>query len=335
MRRPRKRRRVYRFRLGRRKRLWRGLFVLCAAVLAASLWQVGRYAIQYARTVRLSAELRETYLSADEASPELTAPPRSMAAEEFSAAVTGIPGTPWTQESLPAVTPDAAAETVNPLDTPQPQTYPRNPYRLISERFRKLQRQNKDIIGWLSIDGLLSEAVVQRDNTYYLRRDYRGYHNDNGAIFLDEACNLQTRPYTLTLYAHNMKSGAMFGSLRNYEHIGFYRKNPFVDFDTIYEDGRYVIFSVAAVSIDVQSPRYSGFYRLNACTNLEREAIIQRLCSLSEHTCMVDVRGDDQLLLLVTCIGDSDERRIVAARRIREGETEEGLYRSIQSSQSR
>ena len=31
---------------------------------------------------------------------------------------------------------------------------------------------------------MLDEAVVQRDNSYYLNRDYRGYHNANGAIFL-------------------------------------------------------------------------------------------------------------------------------------------------------
>ena len=235
-------------------------------------------------------------------------------------------------EPPPADTPMA---TINPLGTLPPQTYPQNPYRLISERFRKLRRQNEDIVGWLTIDGLLSEAVVQRDNTYYLRRDYRGCHHENGAIFLDEARSLHSRPYTLTLYGHNMKSGAMFGNLRNYENISFYHRNPFIGFDTIYENGRYVIFSVASVSIDVRSLRYSGFYRLDTCTSLEREAIIKRLCELSEHTCTVEVSHDDQLLLLVTCVGDDDDRRIVAARRIREGESEDELYRSIQLSQRR
>ena len=323
MRRPRKRRRLYRFRPGRYRLIGRGVFVLCMVVLAVSLWQVGRYAVQYARTVRLSAELREVYLSSAEETSVPTGPQ------------TPVPTARPESTAMTATATETPAATADPLGTPQPQGYPQNPYRLIGERFRKLRRQNEDIIGWLDIDGLLSEAVVQRDNTYYLRRDYRGYHNDNGAIFLDEACNLQTRPYTLTLYAHNMKSGAMFGSLRNYENIGYYRRNPFVEFDTIYEDGRYVIFSVAAVSIDVQSSRYSGFYRLETCTNLEREAIIRRLCELSEHTCMVDVNGDDQLLLLVTCVGDSDERRIVAARRLRESETEDELYRRVQTSQNR
>lgn len=57
--------------------------------------------------------------------------------------------------------------------------------------------------------------MVQRDNTYYLNRDYLGYHNDNGAIFLDMGCDLTGNPKALILYGHNMKTGAMFGNLRN------------------------------------------------------------------------------------------------------------------------
>ncbi|MCR5565615.1 MAG: hypothetical protein K6F61_02090 [Clostridiales bacterium] len=39
----------------------------------------------------------------------------------------------------------------------------------------------------------------------------------------------------------------------------------------------------------------------------------------------VDVRIDDQILLLVTCVDKDTDRRIVAARRIRDGE-EEGQF---------
>ena len=39
----------------------------------------------------------------------------------------------------------------------------------------------------------------------------------------------------------------------------------------------------------------------------------------------VDVREDDQLLLLVTCLDDPDKRRVLVARRVREGEDETAL----------
>ena len=77
----------------------------------------------------------------------------------------------------------------------------KNPYALIQKRFERIRRQNQDIIGWLTIDDLLDMAVVQRDNTYYLNRDYQGYHNVNGAVFLEESCDLRTRPYPAALWS--------------------------------------------------------------------------------------------------------------------------------------
>lgn len=39
----------------------------------------------------------------------------------------------------------------------------------------------------------------------------------------------------------------------------------------------------------------------------------------------LDVRVDDQILLLVTCLDGDTERLVVAARRLREGETADNL----------
>lgn len=208
-------------------------------------------------------------------------------------------------------------------------TIPGNYYANISAVFRKSAGQNKDIIGWLTIDDLIDEAVVQRDNEYYLDRDYRGYHNVNGAIFLDESCDLSTRPYTLMLYGHNMKTGAMFGNLRNYENLTYYKNNPFITFDTAYEDGRYVIFAVCNVSINPSSWRYVDFTKL--CSNVIswREEALNSLIRRSVYSSGIEVSADDQLLLLITCVADDTERRVIVARRIRDGETEDELNKLV------
>lgn len=324
--RPRKRLRTYRFRIGARRRWHLPLLVVSAITLIVCVWKLVGYAGDYARSVRISAELREIYEENLPMEAPLTEVPTVTDTPYVVAASAETP------EALSLGTP---VPTRDPLGTPEPKPYPANPYRMISERFLKLRRQNVDIVGWLTLGDLLSEAVVQRDNSYYLRRDYRGYHNTNGAIFLDEDCGLSTRPHTLILYGHNMKTGAMFGCLRNYENLIYYHNSPFISFDTLYEDGRYVIFSVAEVSLDVSSRVFSGFYRLIDCTNMERAAIINDLCRLSKHTCTIDVNADDQILLLVTCVGEETDRRIVAARRVRDDETEDQLYRQVQSSRSR
>ena len=321
-RRPRKKLRTYRFRIGWWGRWRTPILLVCAVALAVSAGKLISYGVDYVRSVQGSAELRAAYEEelSTTALPLETATPYVLIAAQETTAVQPI--------ETPVPTPD-------PLGTPVPQAYPHNPYRIISNRFVKLRRQNTDIVGWLTVSDLLSEAVVQRDNTYYLRRDYRGYHNDNGAIFMDAECNLSTRPYTMILYGHNMKTGRMFGSLRRFEDISYYHNNPFLTFDTLYEEGRYVIFSVAEVSLDTRSSVFSAFYRLPYCTNMERAAIIDALCRLSKHTCTVDVTPEDQILLLVTCVGDDTDRRVVAARRVREGETEGRLYSLVQLSRNK
>ena len=405
-----------RFRLSKAQQRYAGVFVVSTIVLAVCLYNVLSYCLDYLRSTRFSAELRDAYLSAASDTPlDLDAfyaeamfteldpqddgslyaaglgenGPAATVAEEpeiagADASHEAIPdGTALAdaqpsgaqivadatiQDNVPAVSvapvladadapynssapvqidfsalastmtatqPGAAISSsgtnASGLSASLPAvSYPSNPNRTISSRFAKIRRQNSEIIGWLTLEGILSEAVVQRDNTYYLTRDYQGYHNVNGAIFLEERVDLSTRPYTLTLYGHNMKTGAMFGCLRNYQDIGYYRRNPFIEFDSIYEDGKYVIFALSEVSIDSRYDNYNGFYHLDSCSIEERGEIINGLFRLSEYVCPIDVNVDDQLLLLVTCVGKDSDRRVLAARRIRSDESESRLYAQAQ-----
>ena len=151
----------------------------------------------------------------------------------------------------------------------------------------------------------------------------------SGTIFLDAIVSLETRPYALILYGHNMKTGARFGSLRNFENRSFYQKYPFISFDTLYEEGTYVIFSVGTVGVEESNPRFLDFFALNSRRLDERQQAIDTLQAVSVYRSTIDVRTDDQILLLVTCVEKDDERRIVAARRIRDGEGRNELKKMI------
>lgn len=298
--------------------------LLCVAVFSAS--QIIGYLVQLHNSRQTSAALRELYYAESDAdSAEQTAAISAATAPTDTPAPTATPS-----PTLKAALDTGALPDATPRTRLEAVPYPGNPYRITQSRFIKLQRQNSDIIGWLTIDGLLDEAVVHRDNEYYLRRDYRGYHNDNGAVFLEETCDLKTRPYTYMLYAHNMKSGAMFGCLRNYENKTFYESNPFITFDTAYEDGRYVIFAISTIKTDTTRWGFVDFSRLCSPRIEWREAEIASLRTQSMYANGIDVTADDQLLLLITCTGESIERRVVAARRIRPDETEEQLLKLVQ-----
>lgn len=319
-----KARRLYLY-LPRSERNRRLTMLLITAVLllvfVVSAVNLIDYGLDYAASQQASAQLRRENQQLKEAE------------RQSAALMTALPTeTPApTPESTPISQPEpaqldlAALPTATPVSRLKPLKYPANPYSIVSNRFQKLRRQNPDIIGWITIDEMLDEAVVQRDNKYYLTRDYKGYHNVNGAIFLDETCDLRTRPYSLMLYGHNMKTGLMFGGLRNYENITYYRNNPFITFDTLYEDGRYVVFSVCTVSTDADDWRYINWSWLNSTSVELRQKVINELLRFSIYSTSINVRADDQLLLLITCVDEASDRRVIAARRIRDNEGEEYL----------
>lgn len=210
--------------------------------------------------------------------------------------------------------------------------YPNNPKLEISSRFKTLRRENKDVIGWLSLSDLLDEPVVQRNDVFYLTHDAKGKKNVNGAIFLEAAIDLKTRPYSYILYGHNMKTSAMFGCLRNYENKAYYHAEPFLSFDTMYEEGRYVIFAVGTVSTEEYGRHSVDFHDLKSLDWEARQKAIDALIDASVFSCPLDVRPDDQLLLLVTCMEKDQDRRVVAARRIRDGEDEAKLKKLVETS---
>lgn len=237
-------------------------------------------------------------------------------------------------EETPAVAPPIS--DVSPLKRLPAVNYSdQAPKADISNDFLKLKKTNPDIIGWLNIKDVVDEAVVQKDNEKYLTYDYLNKKNINGALFLQDDIPLETRPYTLIIYGHNMRSGAMFGKLSNYQKVSWYKKHAFATFDSQYEDGRYVIFAAAKIQV-VPGNRFVDMFSLLTDIPDERQKIITELEELSFFKTFVDVLPSDQILLMVTCDGNNDERFVVAARRIRDDETESSLnLQVVQSSQAR
>ena len=203
-------------------------------------------------------------------------------------------------------------------------SYPDNPNLTVNARFANLRKKSGYIIGWITIDKV-DEPVVYRDNTFFLTHDALGKKNANGALFLDQGISLLTRPYTLLVYGHNMKSGAMFGDLRKFEKSSYLYQHQVFSFDTLYEDGQYAVFAVANISL-IRGTNH--FVDLSAIQSPKREARLREMKALSAASMVdvpLDVNEEDQLLLLITCVGDDNQRLVVAARRLRDGEHPDGL----------
>ena len=157
----------------------------------------------------------------------------------------------------------------------------------------------------------------------------------NGALFLEETISLKSRPDTYIIFGHNMKTGEMFGSLRMFENVSYYRENAVIDFNVLYEDGQYVIFAVADIDTVQGMSRYVPFMLLPGMEAGPRNDAIRKLQAYSSIVSPVRVDAEDQLLLLVTCDGTEDSRRVVAARRLRFGETKQGVSDAVRYARKR
>ena len=292
----------------------------CVCLLLICIGGLVRYALEARRSAQIGQSNREAYYSqASQQEEQEALAQRGGIIRQFEVTFSSAAA-----ESSPA-----------PTNAPKLSDWPKNPSMAVSAKLQKLRKQNRDVIGWLSIPDTLEQAVVQRDNAYYLKRDYLGYHNANGALFLEEDISLKTRPDTYIIFGHNMKTGDMFGCLRQYEDVGFYRSHALIDFNVLYEDGSYVVFAIADVDT-IQGMRYfAPFMQLPGMEPRQRAACIQQLQAYSHLYSPIQVGPEDQLLLLVTCEGTEESRRVVAARRLREGESIETLRSLLQSAKKR
>ena len=346
-------------RIRRRIRLFAALFFLALAVFAAV--RLAAYYGDLEASRRTAEELRSAapkswdykeFSQAVTPDPEAPAPaetgtpspagrteePEDAAAENMETAPPDplLPRAETTvAQAKNTAGPNAPSEssgltrTAPPPAYVSPGPYPGNPGLQVTSRFRLLRLEAKYLVGWLTLGTMLDEPVAQRDQSFFLDHDAKGKKNANGSVFLDDRISLEASPPTLVLYGHNMKSGHMFGCLRNYENLSVYKANPFISFDTLYEDGRYVVFAVSRVSTDPASKHYLDSADVFSENIARRQNAIDALLSSSVYYGRVGVVPEDQLLLLVTCMDDPADRRIVAARRLREGETERQLEQKV------
>ncbi len=200
--------------------------------------------------------------------------------------------------------------------------------------FSNLVEDYPDTIGWITVPNTdIDYIVVQdkdgKDNDYYLKHDFKGAKNRNGAIFGDYRMNIEygKKQANTVVYGHHMKSGLMFNNLLKYDELSFYKENPVISFDTIYEEGQWVIF--ALMKIDAKenngSPSFN-FMKLGSALEdpLNFQAFINdiRDHSVINTESAIAVTTDDELLTLSTCSYEhSDYRTVVVARRVRANET--------------
>ena len=209
------------------------------------------------------------------------------------------------QEETPA---EEQTETEDQTETKQLKILP---------EYEQIYAENSDLVGWLEIDGtVINYPVLQsdteQDSQFYLTHSFAKKKDKNGSLFMDYRNDFVDRDTNIIIYGHNMKNGAMFGSLKKYLEKGYLEQHKKVRFDTIYEHGTYEVidaFLSEASYQDEYTFRYYNF--LNAKNEAEFDAFsvnVMQLDALKKGT--LDAKYGDQLLTLSTCSSYTEEGRM-------------------------
>ncbi len=195
--------------------------------------------------------------------------------------------------------------------TPEPQ--PVN--EKVLSRIEKLYSENKDLAGWLSIPGTdINYPVMYRadDNDFYLKHNFYGEDDINGLLVLDKRCLPDGSGLNNLIHGHNMKSGAMFGTLKNYLDPAWYKDHDKIVFSTLYEEKTYEIFAVFKTTVYNESTNDFQYYDYIDIGS--KEAFTSYVTNAKEQSLYdtgVEVSWGDRLVTLSTCEYTKENGRLV------------------------
>lgn len=209
--------------------------------------------------------------------------------------------------------------------------------------YMALYAQNSDFKGWITVGQEIDYEVMQSaDNDYYLKHNLKKEETLSGAIFADYRNKFSADGLSgnTILYGHNMFSGTMFTKLSRYYNaalypnegytgrLDYYKKNPVITFDTIYEKAQWKVFACVLFNTD---SNYGEVYDyLDTIEFANADSFNNYVLDIMDRSVLwtdVDLTYGDSLLTMSTCYfpyGNSIETRcVVFARKVREGESAE------------
>jgi len=281
-----------------RKKLSDVLFIIAfvCVIIVGVLFVRNR--IQDNHSEEIMDELRE---QASAASPSPTALP--------SASPTQAPAASPTQSP-------AASPAATPVPTPEAVV---NPYR---EAFLS----NEDMGAWLQIPGTDIDYPVMwtpEDEEYYLYRGFDGSENKNGSLILDTDSCLNPLTTNLIIHGHNMKSGAMFGCLTDYEDESYYQEHKDIILYTEECQRNYEVIAVFRSQVFRKSDDVFKFYNFfQADTQEEFDDFYNNIKEMSLYDTGVTAEFGDRFITLSTCVYHVETGRfVVVAKEVEGGNT--------------
>jgi sortase B len=161
----------------------------------------------------------------------------------------------------------------------------------LNERFRGLTA------GWLVLEGTVIDYPIMQatNNDYFLRRLPDGSGHRNGSLFLDYRNSPDFSDRNTLIYGHDMRSGDMFGILKDYRNQSFFEQHPVMYIFTPERDYALLLFAGYMLDSAVETPPLS--FR-------DDDAFLAHIANIRSRSIFrsdVEVSADDRIVSLCTC----------------------------------
>ncbi len=199
------------------------------------------------------------------------------------------------------------------------------PLVLVDNPYQDSFLANEDMAGWLQIEGTTIDYPVMwtpREETYYLYRNFEGRDDPNGSLILDTDSYLDPLSTNLIIHGHNMRSGAMFGNLTEYEKETYCREHNIITLYTENVERRYEVIAVFRSQVYKKTDTVFKFYKFfQADTQEEFDDFYRNIKALSLYDTGVTAEFGDHFITLSTCVYHVEQGRfVVVAKEIENGD---------------
>ncbi len=220
-----------------------------------------------------------------------------------------------------------AAQSTAESETPPPESSEsvQQP-EAVENPYAASYRANKDMAGWLQIPGTVIDYPIMwtpRDENYYLYRDFEGKSNKNGCLILDTDSSVDPLTTNLIIHGHNMKSGAMFGDLTEYEKESYYEEHKEITLYTPQCQRNYEVIAVFRSQVYRKTDDVFKFYKFFQADN-EAQFLdfYENIKKLSLYDTGVTAEYGDHFITLSTCVYHvTNGRFVVVAKEVESGDT--------------
>ncbi len=182
--------------------------------------------------------------------------------------------------------------------------------------FTSLAAENPEVCAWVRLDDTVIDfpVVHTTDNSYYLNHLFSEAKNKLGTPFVDAGNSGDFSDRHTVIYGHALKSGAMFGSLWEYENPNYFMRHP--NIQLFRSDGQQLTLAVFACS-RVEATR--GAVPISFPTEASFLSFVDDLQQASAFSSSVKITSGDRLVSFCVALPDGGEGLLLVTCKIAEG----------------